>query len=766
MARSQPSAKRTASPRPRTRLIGRGEDVASVRALVDEHRLVTLTGAGGSGKTRLAVAVADELSSDHADGATFVALQDATDEASVVTTLGRALGIREHPDRDPVENIVRWLRPREALLVLDNFEQVLGASHVIAALLEDAPGVRIVVTSRAPLRIDGEHEFQVEPLDADDASALFVERARAVRAIVSIDGADLEAIRAITRRLDGLPLAIELAAAQVRLLSPAAILDRIERRLPVLEGGQRDAPDRHRTQRATLDWSHDLLDEPVQRLFARLSVFAGGWTLDAAERVCDPRSELDIAVYAGVASLVEQNLVRSHPDADSGPRFDMHQLIREYATERLDEASDAVGVTRAHAGWVLDLVETAEPELVTSNLKRWHRTLLADEDNIRASLRWSIDEREADIGQRIAAACWRFWHYWGRAREGRDWLEAVLALPDASVPSESRARALYALGWLRMWQQRVDDAIEPFEGSAEIRRALGHRREVAIVMDDAALAAFQGGDIDRGHRLIRRRWRDYPEMLWRGAAVDEESSLAFFDYFATGIGDFETIIAPLSQALSLVRRQDRPLAEAELLGSECYMHGHAGRYGESRKYGREALRAWLEIGHIGQLGFHLTMLSTAEFGLGNIVRAVRLSAAGERQHRDLGGIRTQPPPTMGHPMETAASLLGAVDYSRAVAEGEAMTLDEAVAYALSDRDGAPTTGRRRQRDPSALTPREREVLDLLVGGRRDGEIAETLFISPKTASAHVSNIKGKLGADSRVEIVTIALRRGIAEVDD
>jgi DNA-binding NarL/FixJ family response regulator len=283
-------------------------------------------------------------------------------------------------------------------------------------------------------------------------------------------------------------------------------------------------------------------------------------------------------------------------------------------------------------------------------------------------------------------------------------------------------------------------------------------------MDDAVQAAFQSEQADRGRALNHQRWSDYPKTLWEGTTWSESNFLALSEYDGAGAGDIDLVVEPLNQSLSIVRGLDSPVIEAEIMGGLCFTYGLAGRFAESRRHGRDALRTWLRLGYLGQLGFHLAMLARSEMGLGNVVRAVRLAAAGERQHRELGGRRVTYP-SWADPMDTAPSMMPAPDQARAVAEGEAMTLDEAVAYALSDRDGVSSGSRARRRDPSELTPREREVLDLLVEGHTDGEIGEALFISPKTASTHVSNIKGKLGADSRVGIVTIALKRGLAEVD-
>jgi predicted ATPase len=512
--------------------IGREREADEVDGLLRRSRLVTLTGVGGSGKTRLALWVAGKVAGDFGQGAWFVNLAPVRDPELVVSTIARVLGVPEAIGRSLLESLKDYLRGKDLLLLLDNFEQVMPAAAQVSELLLSAPRLTVLVTSRAPLHLQGEREYPVPPLPvpkggvplpperlAENAAVrLFVERAEAVRPEFRLTGESAPAVAEICRRLDGLPLAIELAAARVRLLGPTAMLPRLEHRLQLLTGGGRDLPARQQTLRDTIDWSYDLLDEGEQALFRRLAVFVGGWTLEAAEAVCGGREQMPrvwsgagpepqpltppvVDIFEGLASLVDKSLVRQVEGARGEPRFLMLETIREYAAERLESSGEANAAQRRHLDYFLGLAARAEPHLHAATQLEWLDRLQAEHDNLRAALAWSLGEgHDAAVALRLAAALHWFWAFRSYLSEGRAWLGAALALDRREAGQVERARlrtkALYCAAQPAQTQADYVAALTYLDECFRLTREIGDASSLAnALVIDAWVHMFAG---DRG----------------------------------------------------------------------------------------------------------------------------------------------------------------------------------------------------------------------------------------------------------------------------
>ncbi|CAN5590370.1 hypothetical protein BH18ACT16_BH18ACT16_10940 [soil metagenome] len=491
-------------------LIGRDQDVIALAELVTspEVSVVTLVGPGGTGKTRLSLAVAAETLSSFADGAFFVDLSALSDSSLVIASIAQTLSLRETPKRSLEESLADHLASKEMLLVLDNFEQVMGAASQLFSLLERASALKVLVTSRESLRIFGERVVSVAPLrvpspanrDVDvvassPAVALFVARAQAVKGDFSLCEDNAADVADICRRLDGLPLALELAAARINLLSPSSLLARLDQGLKVLSAGRRDASDRQRTLRGAIAWSYELLSEDEQRLFRHLAVFAGTWSLGVAEAVCDG-DDLERDVLDGLASLVDKSLIRV-TDTDED-RFSMLETIQSFALERLEESGEAEEVRRSHARFFRALAEEAEPHLVGEDQTEWLNRLEVEHANLRAALGWGLENDAEALS--LAAAIWRFWDIRGYLSEGRKWLDR--ALDHEEVADEARrAHALYGAGNLAERQGDYVRAVALMNKALIHARRAGDERQALSALVQLAHAALFQGDSDRALEL-------------------------------------------------------------------------------------------------------------------------------------------------------------------------------------------------------------------------------------------------------------------------
>jgi predicted ATPase/DNA-binding CsgD family transcriptional regulator len=807
-------------PPPRTSFVGRVREMIEVKRSLSTTRLLTLTGAGGSGKTRLAIEVVRDLVGSYADGVWLIELAPLADPELVPQAVAGALGAQEQSGRPLLESLLDTLGDKEMLLLLDNCEHLIDAmARLTTDLLHCCPRTRVLATSRERLGVIGELTWPVpslsvpgaeeaptvEEIEGYESARLFVDRASMGHPGFELTPENALAVAQVCTRLEGMPLAIELAAARIGMLSVGQISERLDHSLNVLTRSGRTANHRHRTLRSTLDWSYGLLGEPEQALLGKLSAFAGGFTLEAAESV-GARGGIEVAeVLELITILVEKSLVVAEESWERGARYRLLEPVRQYAGEKLAASGDAEVVRSRHAEFFLALAEEAEPQLKGPHQVEWLDRLETEHDNLRAALSWALG-RELDLGARMAGALCLFWYTRGYLSEGRTYLEAVVSLD--ALPASVRARVLDGLGWIAEPQGDYERARVAYEESLKLYRRSGDKRGVANALGDLGSLVLDRGDYEQATALLEESLMLHREL---GRGEDIIGILDSLGVLASAKGDPERSISYFSEALVLSRGSGNVRRTAVSLGNlglTMLVHGdpaqatvvldeslvlfreigdnsniaigllHAtlaalaqGDYGRVRVLSEESLELLQRAGDRQHIADCLEIMAGGAGVRGRAHRAARLWGAAEALREEIG-VPLQPEnlQLLEPYIAAARRSLGEVAWQAALAEGRAMTPERAIGYALSPEEPAPPLpdSRRSGRDSAGLTPREEEVATLVARGLTNREIALELSISEHTVATHVTKILKRLGLNSRSRLSAWVAGRGLSpqEVSD
>ncbi len=752
-----------------TSFVGREREMAEVKRLLADRRLLTLTGPGGCGKTRLALQVANAMVEGFEDGVWLVELASLADPTLVPQTVASVLRVPEQPGRPLIETLSDYLKPKKTLLVWDNCEHLVEACAGLAeALLRTCPHLRILATSREALGLIGETAWLVPSLSLPDAHdlppveelaryeavRLFVERAAAVVPGFAPTDRNAASVARVCQRLDGIPLAIELAAARVRVLPVEGISDRLDDSLRLLTGGSRTALPRHKTLEATIGWSHELLPEEERTLFRRLTVFAGGFTLEAAEQICAGEGIEKNEVLDLLSRLVDKSLVVVQKQGDEA-RYHLLEVIRQYGEEKLRGSGEAEFIRWDHASFFLALAEEVEPRINGPDHRLWLERLEAEHDNFRAALRWAAETRQTETELRLAGALWWFWLRNGHMGEGRRWLEGALGRVEPSVRTPARAKALCGAGWLAFSQVDHAAARPQLEESAEIYREVGDRRGLAHALSFLSVLLAHRGEPSSARRYADesvRMFREVEEDRWglaialnnRGIVAEAQAEYAqavpFFEESADilrGLGDRWALSLPLRHLGTVALRQ--------------------GDHTRAEQLYKESLEQCRQLGEKWLISLCLEELAGVACLQGEYTRAARLWGADETIREAIGAtVRALYRADYDHGLTAARETLGNAAFTAAWGKGRKMTLEEAVAYALEEVPELPPTIY-----PAGLTAREVEVLKLVTQGLTNAKVAERLILSPRTVNAHLRTIYGKIRVSSRAAATRFAVEHGL-----
>ncbi len=770
-------------PRPLTPLIGREREIQDACELLsrDDVRLMTLTGPGGIGKTRFSLAIADRLSDDFTNGVIWVPLASVERADHVVPAIAQAIGLREPGEQTYLESLKSALREAVTLLVLDNFEQVIDASIDVAELLASSRSVKVLVSSRALLRVAGEHAFPVSPLALPEptqrgsalelnqaALQLFVQRATAVSPSFTLTDANAEAVAEICRRLEGLPLGIELAAARSNLMTPSALLARLDRRLPLLVGGGRDVPERHRTMRGAIAWSYDLLTPEEQVVFRRLSCFTGGAPLEGVELVCASARRIEDPLSI-VASLVDRSLIQMTERTSGHPRVEMLETVREFAAELAFDDPDMVVTRRAHAAYFVELARRHNVLEVLGNQATGLAILEADHANCRTALAWLWDQRATE-SKRLSEFCnhlFTFWWVRGHLQLGIEWFDRILSLP---LEPADRAGILRAASYFRMARGEI-------EASQSIAR-------------EAILSASLAGDA--GVQAY-----SYLVLGWAASILGEvaEAKQAYLDGLSIAVSVSRPLpfqVTSLYQCLAGLAQFEGDIDGAEALCrdgieileplGEQYGIGFLQRtlgwvlYEKKDLAGalsvwRKAYRSALEVEDPAQISDSLAAFGRLANDLDLVEQSARWLGAAEAMRERSGRSYLEYDDLFRATIELVRAKLGPELFLANWNDGLSRSPDMIRAEIdTTDLSGKPRLNAPRQENPPSpdvprLTPREHQILELLVAGKTDSAIATELFLSVRTVEHHVSRLFGKLQVHTRSAAVASALTRGIVDPD-